>query len=67
MGKKFNREEFEHQLKKEHPKVIEKAYLLANGMIEVHGYSKEKAFKEALTIARTWLENGEQYPTKKDW
>lgn len=67
MGKKFNREEFKHELKKEHPKVIEKAYLLANGMIEVHGYSKEKAFKEALTIARVWLENGEQYRIKKDW
>lgn len=67
MGKKFNRAEFEDQLKKEHPKVIDKAYLLANGMIEVHGYSKEKAFGEALAIARTWLENGEQYSTKKDW
>lgn len=67
MGKKFNRKEFDHQLKKEHPKVIDKAYLLANGMIEVHGYSKEKAFREALTIARSWLENGEKYQVRNDW
>ena len=66
MGSKFTREEFFGRLKeKNRTKIGEKAFLLANGMIDVHGFSKEKAFIEAVEIATAWYDNEKQYVPRK--
>lgn len=54
---KYTYKEFESLLKSTEPMVIQKAFLLANGMISVYGYTKEKAIEEALKIAEDWYEN----------
>ncbi|WP_437372830.1 hypothetical protein [Maribacter litoralis] len=47
----FTRKEIEDKLGSE-LLLAEKVHYLANGMIKLHGYSKEKAFVAALIMAR---------------
>ena len=42
--------------------LIEKVFLLTNGMIDVYGYDDEKAYEQALEITTSWRENGGKYP-----
>ena len=43
---------------KEKKEIREKVLLLANGMIDVHGFKRDEAFEKALSIARKWLTDG---------
>ena len=62
MTEKYSKEEFFKKLNKNERNTIgEKAFLLANGMIDVHGFHREKALKEALRIAADWYENDRRY------
>jgi len=45
--------------------LIEKVFLLANGMIDVYGFDNEKAYEQALEIATSWRENGGRYLSKR--
>lgn len=44
--------------------MVEKAYLLANGMVKVHGYEKEQAIGLALKLARNWFKTNGEYTIK---
>ena len=59
--KKFTPKEIKKKVNKEEKEIREKVLLLANGMIDVHGFKREEAFEKALSIARKWLADGERY------
>ncbi|SDQ96199.1 hypothetical protein [Flagellimonas zhangzhouensis] len=46
-------------------KFLNKVYLLANGMVKVHGYDKEKAVSLAIDMATDWFNNGGKYSMNK--
>ncbi|MBC6999423.1 hypothetical protein [Cytophaga sp. FL35] len=52
----FTKGELKTLLENEPIKLVDKVFLLANGMIKVYGYSKEKAFRQSVPIARDWFE-----------
>lgn len=58
---KFTEKEIRKEVGKEEQEIREKVLLLANGMIDVHGYTKDEALKKAIKIAREWLANGGTY------
>ena len=62
---KFTEKEIKKKIGKEEKEIREKVFLLANGMIDVHGYDKDEAFAKALKIARSWRDNGGKYPVKR--
>lgn len=62
--KKFTIKQIKKRVGKEDKELVEKVFLLANGMIDVHGFDHEKAYKRAYDIAVTWQENGRKYPIK---
>lgn len=51
----FTHNELAQLLRGESYQFVDKVFLLANGMIKVYGYSKEKAYKEAVNIAKEKL------------
>lgn len=59
--KKFTLKEIKKKVDKEEKEIREKVLLLANGMIDVHGFKREEAFEKALSIARKWLADGGRY------
>ncbi|NAS13330.1 hypothetical protein [Poritiphilus flavus] len=63
--KKFTLKEIEKKVGKKDKDLVEKVFLLANGMIDVHGFDHEKAYNRALDIAREWHENGGKYKRQK--
>lgn len=61
MADKYSYEEFESLLKGREPILIQKAFLLANGMISAYGYDKESALAEAVTIAQDWYDQNKEH------
>jgi len=61
---KFTENEIKKKVGKEEKEIRKKVFLLANGMIDVHGYEKDQALKKAIKIAREWLANGGVYKQK---
>lgn len=61
---KFTEKEIKKKIGVEEKEIREKVRLLANGMIDVHGYKKDEALKKAIIIAREWLANGGVYGRK---
>nr|WP_299342381.1 hypothetical protein [Allomuricauda sp.] len=59
--KKFTPEEIKKLIHKDEKEIREKVLLLANGMIDVHGYDRDKSLEKAKEIARKWLSNGGRY------
>ena len=59
--KKFTPKEIKHLIDKDEKEIREKVMLLANGMIDVHGYDRDKSLEEAKKIARNWLSSGKRY------
>lgn len=59
--KKFTPEEIKKLIGKDEKEIREKVLLLANGMIDVHGYDRDESIRKATQIARKWLSNGEKY------
>ena len=59
--KKFTQKEIKKKVDREEKEIREKVLLLANGMIDVHGFKREEAFEKALLIARKWFANGGRY------
>lgn len=59
---KFTEKEIKKKVGKDEKEIWEKVFLLANGMIDLHGYDREEAFEKALKVARKWWENGGRYP-----
>lgn len=59
--KKFTPEEIKRLIDKDEKEIREKVLLLANGMIDVHGYDRHKSLEQAKKIARNWLSNGKRY------
>ncbi|MDT0608315.1 hypothetical protein [Croceitalea rosinachiae] len=59
--KKFTLKEIKKKIDKEEKEIREKVLLLANGMIDVHGFKRDEAFEKALSIARKWLADGGRY------
>lgn len=45
-------------------KFLNKVHLLANGIVKVHGYDKDKAIALATDMATDWFNNGGKYTTK---
>jgi len=62
--KKYTPEEIKRLIDNDEKEIREKVMLLANGMIDVHGYDREKSLEKAKEIARQWLANGERYIKK---
>lgn len=62
--KKFSLKQIKNKIDSDDNELIEKVFLLANGMIDVYGYDDEKAYKQALEIATSWRENGGKYPSR---
>jgi hypothetical protein len=58
---KFTKKEIKKKVRKEDKEIREKVFLLANGLIELHGYDREEAFEKALDIARNWRDQGGSY------
>lgn len=56
--------ELEMLLGKKDPKYLDKVYLLANGIVKVHGYPKEEAISQAIEMATDWFNNGGKYSGK---
>ncbi|MEL6304734.1 MAG: hypothetical protein AAFQ20_08095 [Bacteroidota bacterium] len=59
--KKFSLKQIRKRVGSDDNEFIEKVFLLANGMIDVHGFDTEKAYQQALDIATSWRENGGNY------
>ena len=64
--KKFTLRQIKRKVGVEDKELIEKVFLLANGMIDVHGYDSEQAFQKALDIGLSWRENGGKYKKNKN-
>ncbi|MEO1010724.1 MAG: hypothetical protein AAFX53_05415 [Bacteroidota bacterium] len=62
---KFTLKQIKSKVGTKDKKLIEKVFLLANGMIEVHGFARDEAYEKALTIANEWRDNGEVYSKGK--
>ena len=58
---KFTKKEIKERLGQEKKEVRKKVFLLANGLMDVHGFEKEEAFEKAFRIARKWWDNGGTY------
>jgi hypothetical protein len=58
---KFTKKEIKERLGQEEKEVRKKVFLLANGLIGVHGFEKEEAFEKALRITRKLRDNGGKY------
>jgi len=58
---KFTDKEIKKKVGKDEKDIRNKVLLLANGLIDVHGYPREEAFERALLIARKWKESGGTY------
>ena len=64
--KKFTLKEIKAKVGGEDKEMVKKVFLLANGMINVHGFEQEKAYERALQIAKEWRKNGGEYPVKNN-
>jgi len=42
-------------------RLVEKTYLLAKGIVKVHGFEKEKVMHLAMKLAREWYRNNGTY------
>lgn len=56
--------EVKKRLGKKDEAYLTKVHLLANGMIKVHGYDKEKAIIMAKVAATDWFNNNGKYTIK---
>lgn len=62
--KEITFKEVKKRLGKKDEAYLTKVHLLANGMIKVHGYTKEKAITMAKVAASDWFNNNGKYSIK---
>ena len=61
----ITRKDIKKQIGQKDEDMIVKVHLLANGMVKVHGYKKDKAISLAYKTALEWFSNGGKYPVKR--